>query len=456
MTKLLTVLAIAILSVSPAYAVFFDDFDSLGGGALNGHIANTGQTWGGAAFGGGELVISTAYGQVGTNGVGRDSAGFADNQVPLGQTISSGQHFLAADLKVNTTGDQHQVFLLNSALNENVSFKVVSGEIVFEGVYTGHANVPIGGGFTTGNLRVRMDFDLGAQTGAVSWSGISNPAISGNVNLGAFTNPPADATYDFSKILLFATAANVIGFDNVGVDVSAPNPIPSATIFADDFNASTAGALTGQAAQTGQVYGAFSFFDSGSGPYPSLDVSTSFGHGGTQGAGNTVSAGNSVGLGATLSTGIYRLSTDLVVDNSGSSPQFWLTDSANNVQVSLLIINDRVGFEASPAFGLTQYNLSDAFTLPTTVHLDLDIDLDAKSIALSWQDLNNLANNGTVNIGSYSNAYAPDLLHLWLNGGGGARGYNSISLTAVPEPSGFALFTLGAIGVAVLKRKRSL
>ena len=223
---------------------------------------------------------------------------------------------------------------------------------------------------------------------------------------------------------------------------------PTGLVFADNFNdSSTAGDgdLTGQAADTGQTWASFAL-GGWTVPY-TMYVGTGYGSGGTQGAGvgtSTGNHGNSVALGTTLSGGPIRLEMDLRNDSSSGSggPQFWLRDSVSGKSASLIWHTGLIWLEGrdlpiqQQSAGLTSGIL----------HVILDVDLENKLVEYSWYDFNDpndATHSGTVILGPYTAAFAPDQLHIWKNSGSSYIGYDNIALYQIPEPGSLTLLALG-------------
>ncbi len=224
LTSILVVL-LATLVASPASAtlIFFDDFNDDTVGTLEGQAANTGQVWGNGPWAGLALNVGTTYGQGGTNGISTPGS-YSDSWVDVGTTTSSGEYTLAVDI-ANTyaTGGERTLYLLDATALKNMSVGWVGGNILFEGGYATHAAVPAG--FSTGNIKIQLTFNVDETAGSVRWWDIDDPgdlSTRGDVSLGAFTGPAGGYTA-LKNIMAFQThTAN--GFDNISLATGGPSP----------------------------------------------------------------------------------------------------------------------------------------------------------------------------------------------------------------------------------------
>ena len=239
-------------------------------------------------------------------------------------------------------------------------------------------------------------------------------------------------------------------YDNIRIE---HDPTPS-VIFADSFNkdepgTGPRGALSGKVADTGQTWVDFPHAWC---PGKTLYVGAIHASDGINGAGGSGSgiSGSTVPLDTTLDSGPIRLEMDFTADSgSGGTPQFWLRDSVNSQNASLQwnasgnITFEGLGFSDSwHSTGLTSGAL----------HVTMDVDLDGKTIAYSWHDVNNPGNSGSVSLGSYAATYVPDHLDIY-RGAGRPAGFDNIVLHRIPEPSSVALLVLG-LGLLGLCRRR--
>ncbi len=223
----IVVLMLATLVASPAAAtvIFFDDFNDDTVGTVEGQAANTGQEWTNGPWGGAALQVGLTYGQGGTLGVSFSGGapGYADSWVGAGFT-TSGVYTLAADIANSAaTGGERTIQLMNAAQNRSVSAGWVAGNLVFEGAYAGHDPVPTG--FSTGNIKIQLTFDVDSETGSVRWWDIDDPgdlSTRGDVNLGAFTG--AAGNYDTMYIIMPFLTLTTSGFDNISLATGGPAP----------------------------------------------------------------------------------------------------------------------------------------------------------------------------------------------------------------------------------------
>ncbi len=238
----------------------------------------------------------------------------------------------------------------------------------------------------------------------------------------------------------------------------------SGAVFSDTFDG-RAGALTGQVADTGQTWGAFTYF----GSYPSFDVAPAYGVGGTEGAGTADSNsfhGNGVAFTA-VSGGAIRFETDMVTQApppyaASTTPlkEFFLRDTVNNTAADIYWqqSNTSIAFEglgiSDPGQATGQSPSSNA-----QMHVILDINLDTKTVAYSWSgvDSSNLPFSGSKNLGTYAVNFAPNDLQIWGRGESAVigSGYDNIALNIVPEPAGLSLVALLGSAFCAGRRRRS-
>jgi hypothetical protein len=215
------------------------------------------------------------------------------------------------------------------------------------------------------------------------------------------------------------------------------------TFFSDDFESSNiALPVTGQAADTGQVWTDFTFF----GSYPSFGVDTLYGLNFSQGAGTSGNpfSGNSVILGSPINSGIIILEMDLQTQKPGvggaATPQkqFWLRDSAGGqfASIAWYQTNGKIWFEG---LGISESPVdrhdSGFFQLTGSIHVTLNIDLDDKTVSYSWfdnADPSDPTTSGDIDLGTYAPAFAPDTLDIFGHGENGiGSGFDNIRIADV-------------------------
>ena len=130
---------------------------------------------------------------------------------------TSGEYTLAADIANSAaTGGERTIMVINAAQNRSVTAGWVAGNLVFEGAYAGHDPVPTG--FSTGNIKIQLTFDVDSETGSVGWWDIDDPgdlSTRGDVSLGAFTG--ASGSYDTMYIIMPFLTLTTSGFDNISL-----------------------------------------------------------------------------------------------------------------------------------------------------------------------------------------------------------------------------------------------
>ena len=239
-----------------------------------------------------------------------------------------------------------------------------------------------------------------------------------------------------------------------------------ATVLFDDFNDDT-GALTGETATTGQSW-VDSLKNGMNGP---LSTGTAYGQGGTVGAGYTApgSSGlfyaNQIPIGQTASDGTWTYSVDLYRDvNNGPRISWGL---ANNG-----------GDQSSPGYeeaifrwdygnnNLLSYGAPfGGYQIGTgvaggSIHVDVTFQLSStgtSSAELSYYQIGNPSNNGTLSLGTETGLQAYDTAFLMVyipnTHVNEHVGYDNLSL--VPEPSTMGLLCAGGLLWACVRRRRT-
>ena len=195
------------------------------------------------------------------------------------------------------------------------------------------------------------------------------------------------------------------------------------------------------------------------------DVGTQFGQGGTNGAG-TSSAGGTSNLVtfAQFTTGKVYLSYDFKVPSPGGAGGFQpLLRDGNSAGYSSFIIAHTTG--TNPGFlgiyhegaGATGNEPSLFTAVPQNVSLDVVYDLDANTMDVTYEDIDNPSNGMGTFQRSIDPNYAPNAFELFKNGGGVfTMGYDNLRIAdvAIPEPSSLVLLSLGCVALLATRRRR--
>ena len=209
------------------------------------------------------------------------------------------------------------------------------------------------------------------------------------------------------------------------------------TVLSDDFDQVTTnptpGTLTGREAPTGQTWVDFDHWAAGS----SFRFGPTFGTV-DNGAGGGDNQGNSIPLGTTLTTGTVHLGLDFVV-NDNRIPQIWFVNDATrrgfSYQWEAYGPGSPIKFEfagdiKNPDGGFVNQSVPTGMTPGSgALHVDLDIDLDANTLDVRWNDVNG-PTSGSQSIGTWSEAAVlvePNRLHLYQNEQCcGSNGYDNV------------------------------
>jgi hypothetical protein len=209
------------------------------------------------------------------------------------------------------------------------------------------------------------------------------------------------------------------------------------TILSDDFDEiiwnPTPGTLTGREAPTGQTWVDFDHWAAGS----SLKFGPTFGTV-DNGAGGGDDQGNSIPLGTTLTTGTVHLGLDFVV-NDRRIPQIWFVNDVTrrgfSYQWDAYATGSPIKFEfanniKNPDGGFVNQSVSTGMAPGAgALHVDLDIDLDANTLDVRWNDVNG-PTSGSKTIGTWREdevVVEPNRLHLYQNTQCcGSNGYDNV------------------------------
>jgi hypothetical protein len=245
-------------------------------------------------------------------------------------------------------------------------------------------------------------------------------------------------------------------------------PAMAEIILQDDFESpSDTESLTGRTTSTGQTWGDFNHYD----PAPFGGTFTFRGGyetgSGSHGVGGGGRKGNSILLGRTLTTEKVRLGIDLTVQPNAQPkwPQIWFAGEnnkgisfnwdANKNGVSSLNFEHSGTMKNNGAFSNQQFDTGMA-PEGGQLHVDLDIDLGAKTLNVSWNEIGGNA-SGSEFYGTYSSdagTYVnPNRLSIFVNDhGGGTHGFDNIVIEIIPEPTALVLLGLGTLVLGVRRR----
>ncbi len=268
----------------------------------------------------------------------------------------------------------------------------------------------------------------------------------------------------------------------VALAVFVASPVSATVILADNFDADTDGALTGQLAQTGQTWTVVNPLWTWVGGTMSVADQANMGKGAGNAAAGAPGLGNEIALGAQYTTGLIQVDLDTVNpaatsidlqwslrDMSGGSYGIGISPHVNG-DMSSPWANQKINFEGEGA-GETGAMLG---WIPGALHQTLLVDLDNNTATLSWYDKadpTNVARQGTLGAIALDTAsFGPDTMQFYAykyGGGGILASYDNlyvqwgatiddigpIPYVPIPEPSTLVLLTAGLLCYAWRKRK---
>jgi len=227
-----------LTAVASAEIVFFDDFNSGPAGNLQGHVANTGQTWSSPIFGAVDAEITNVVGQGGSLGAAVTSnSPSMGTQIALNLpanlnpdvdgsgNITGGLWTFSVDFRRGST-DGLQIGLNTSGVGTqglpNWGWKCGGncGAPIIETQGSYSPNVATTVQYATGDLHLDVVYDLDAGTQSIEWYDPNdrfNPATSGLVDLGAFNHAAAVPPWTINHIWYAGSGAggDLNGVDNV-------------------------------------------------------------------------------------------------------------------------------------------------------------------------------------------------------------------------------------------------
>lgn len=218
------------ITSSASAQIFQSDFGGADGTVVNGHVANTGQTWGAFSLWGsyGGMETDDAAGPSG-NGSGNQGAGsygatFRGNSVGIGQALTSGKVFFDFDMTTTLSGGGGAfavTWLSDSVSGKSIAITRQNDRMGVDDLVisapgfpeTGFSTGVAEGGSTT-TLHVQLEVNLTASTLDVHWHDYDNPATKGTINVGTIEGP-----YQPDMIHIWGRAATSIrhGWDNIAV-----------------------------------------------------------------------------------------------------------------------------------------------------------------------------------------------------------------------------------------------
>ena len=467
-----TLIVVGMLTtVTSAQQVFFDDFDSGGameGANLEGHVANTGQTWGAPVFGAIDAVISSGAGQNGSLGASISSdppstglqvpLDLAPNEFPevnQGGFITDGLWTFSFDyhrdmesgglqIGVNNTGvgaPHHPNWGWKTDLNEGCD-KCIQTQAIYNDNETGNShNTTIG--YLTGDLHLDVVLDFTEKTQTLIWydpTDPTNPARSGSEDTGSFKDDAGVFTIN-SIWLAGSSGDQVNGVDNVelyrGLNPKVKLPAPP-TDFSWAKNDSGIWEIPNN------------WNPSGGGPPGGPGTISPLNH--TATFSNAISSPRTVGVDTAVSvraitfdnSNTYAVagpgSVNLVQGTSSGSPPTAITvnQGSHQFQAIVNLLNDTtvdVDSGATLVFNNALNLNSNSLTKTGDGEVAIRNDLITGGGTISLQQ-GTVSGNGTIG-GNVNNS-----------GGTLSPGDSAGLTTVVPEPTAGLLALLGSLGIA--------
>ena len=425
-------------------------------GDLTGQTADSGQVWAAKSGLGGSLTTGTQYGQGGTVGAGATVSGTSrGNALPVAGTginrralIDAGGGTYTIGIDINKKSAVEVGFSLYDG-SDSVGFVWWQNQLSLGGNIDiwniGAMTTPWSGGQLRAELKIEVDTN-GNSTATFSYAMIADPDGNPASQTDSLTGTASDDfAYDSLGPWLDGGNGSDIsgGFDNLSVKVGYAPP-PAGTFVLDRFN-DDSGDLTGETADTGQVWG---------GPAEtwqtaSLVTGPQYGQGGTIGAGHTVASG---GRGNALP--VSGFNRQALIDRGGGSFTIGIDinkKSAVEVGFSLYDGSDSVGFvwwqnQLSLGGNIDIWNIG-AMTTPWSggqLRAELKIEVDTNgnstatfSYAMIADPDGNPASQTDSLTGTASDDFAYDSLGPWLDGGNGSDisgGFDNLSVVGPPPP----------------------
>lgn len=197
---------------------------------------------------------------------------------------------------------------------------------------------------------------------------------------------------------------------------------------------------------------------------PTADIQVGAGYGQSgNGAGSAVgSQSNLITFAAPFTSGKVFLSYDVHTDvTAGSGFQPILRGSGGSSSFIVAHNVDATGIYQEGLGGGAQGTTAGLFTVqPTNVSLLAEYDLDALTLDVTYEDIDNPSNgSGTFQL-TISAGYEPYGFEIFRNaGGGGNVGIDNLRIAdtaAIPEPSSLFLLSLGCVALLATRRRRQV